>query len=97
VVVYGSHEERERIVCVAELGFAVAFIISKRKGTRVGGVVRTRRTLPAMMASSGASNVACSTRRAFASDASYALDVCRNSAVRRRACLAGDVGVVASK
>jgi hypothetical protein len=38
--VYGSHEEREGIVCVTELGFAVAFVISKRKGTRVGGVVR---------------------------------------------------------
>jgi hypothetical protein len=49
------------------------------------------------MASSGASNGACGARRAFASDASYALDVCKNSAVRRRARLAGDVGVVASK
>ena len=57
----------------------------------------TRRTLPAMMASSGASNGACGARRAFAADASYAVDVCRNNAVRRRACLAGDVGVVDSK
>ena len=46
------------------------------------------------MASSGASNGACGVRRALAADASYAVDVCRNNAVRRRACLAGDVGLL---
>lgn len=55
------------------------------------------RTLLAMIASSGASNGACGPRRAPAADASYALEVCRNSAVRSRACLAGEAGVVASK
>lgn len=55
------------------------------------------RTLLAMMASSGASNGACGPRRAPAADASYALEVWRNSAVRSRACLADDAGVVASK
>ena len=36
-------------------------------------------------------------RRASAADTSYMLEVCRNSVVRSRACLAGDMGVVALK
>ena len=100
MVVYGPHEERERLGRVAEL------VGPKTKSTNdyylpficdLFGGGTARRTLPAMMASSGASNGACGVRRALAADASYALDVCRNNAVRRRACLAGDVGVVDSK
>ena len=49
------------------------------------------------MASSGASNRVRGARRALAADVSYAVDVWRNSAMRRSACLAGDAGVVDSK
>jgi len=65
--------------------------------TAIAKGTKCARTLLAMMASSSASNGACGPRRAPAADASYALEDCRNSAVRSRACLAGDAGVVASK
>jgi len=54
------------------------------------------RTLLAIMSGSGASNGVCGPRRAPAADALYVLEVCKNSTVRTRACLAGDAGVVAS-
>ena len=97
MVVYGSHKERKRLLRVAEL---VAPKSTNYHYCRLFVIVNwwhARRTLPAMMASSGASNGACGARRALAVDASYAVDVCRNNAVRRRACLAGEVGVVDSK
>ncbi len=56
-----------------------------------------RCTLPAMMASSGASRGACGARRARAAAALYAVEVWRKSAVRSRARLDDDAGVVASK
>ena len=55
------------------------------------------RTLPAMMASSGARRGAWGARRACAAATSYAVDVWRKSAVCSRARLAGDAGVVDSK
>lgn len=100
---HSSHEERECLVRVAELWSFFNFFFRMTMEGREGGGGGTSwlwlrsHTLPAMMASSGASSGACGARRAPAADASYALDVWRNSAVRSRACLAGDAGVVASK
>jgi hypothetical protein len=94
--VYGSHEERKGLERVAKLCRKKKSLVLLQNG-HVKGIERSVRTLLAMMASSGASNDACGPRRAPAADASYMLEVCRNSAVRSRACLAGDAGVVASK
>jgi hypothetical protein len=97
MVMYGSYEEGECLERVAKLWWSFDFIRTVISwGTQERRAGRAR-TLLAMIASSGASNGACGPRRAPAADASYALEVCRNSAVRSRACLAGDAGVVASK
>jgi hypothetical protein len=89
----GSYEERESLERVAKLRGQNNMICFNFRIV----AERSARTLLAMMASSGASNGACGPRRAPAADASYMLEVCRNRAVRSRACLAGDAGVVASK
>jgi hypothetical protein len=82
---------------VSKKNCTIKFHLVLFQNGHIKGIESCARTLLAMMASSGASNGACGPRRAPAADASYALEVCRNSAVRSRACLAGDAGVVASK
>ena len=81
-------------MCVAELfEKKKVCLYAKDDGEGKGNVL----TLPAMMASSGASRGAWGARRVWAADTSYAVEVWRKSAVCKRARLEGEVGVVDSK